>query len=395
LAALPRQLQALARRQPVLMIFEDLHWIDPTSRELLDLMVEEIASLPVLLVATYRPEFQPPWVGQSQVTVIALNSLGRNEGARLVRQLAGNIGALPPDIVDEIVERTDGVPLFVEELTKAVVEAGADRGYVSSLSAMPPSSLAVPATLHASLLGRLDRLGPAAKNVAQVGAAIGRDFSHELLAAAAPVAEPDLREALRRLVEAGLVFQRGLPPAAEYLFKHALVQETAYSTLLRSRRQQIHARIASTVEAQFPVIVQAQPELLAQHFTEAGLTEKAVAYLLKAGQQMLMRSANAEAITQLRKGLALATSLAETPWRQQHELELELALVGVGCREGPCGTRCGRDVRPSPHLGRADRSTRVSRSTDRGSVVLSSGSSRAQAGDVHGRAARGNRQRAQ
>ncbi|HVH83244.1 MAG TPA: hypothetical protein VM713_02905, partial [Steroidobacteraceae bacterium] len=154
-----RQLQALARRQPVLMIFEDLHWIDPTSRELLDLTVEEITQLPVLLVATYRPEFQPPWVGGSQVTVIALNRLGRNEGATLVHRLAGNLGALPPDVVDQIVERSDGVPLFVEELTKAVVEAGADRGY-ASLAAVPASSLAVPATLNASLLGRLDRLGP-------------------------------------------------------------------------------------------------------------------------------------------------------------------------------------------------------------------------------------------
>src|SRR5207302_6180056 len=167
--------------------------------------------LPVLLVATYRPEFQPPWVGQSPVTVIALNRLGRNEGAMLVRWLAGDLGALPPDVVDEIVERTDGVPLFVEELTKAVVEAGADRGY-ASISAVPPSSLAVPATLHASLLGRLDRLGPAAKNVAQVGAAVERDFSYDLLAAAVQLADPELQEALRRLVEAGLVFQRGAPP---------------------------------------------------------------------------------------------------------------------------------------------------------------------------------------
>src|SRR6201987_3983466 len=241
LAALLRHLQALARRQPVLMIFEDLHWIDPTSREVLDLTVEKITGLPVLLVVTYRPEFQPPWVGQSQVTVIALNRLGRNEGAMLVHRLAGNLGALPPDVVDEIVERTDGVPLFVEELTKAVVEAGADRGY-GSMSAVPPSSLTVPATLHASLLGRLDRLGPSAKAVAQVGAAIGRDFSHELLAAGVQIAEPDLQEALRRLVEAGLVFQRGAPPAAEYLFKHALVQDTAYSTLLRGPRQALHRR---------------------------------------------------------------------------------------------------------------------------------------------------------
>jgi class 3 adenylate cyclase len=258
LAALLRQLQTLARRQPILMIFEDLHWIDPTSRELLDLTVEKITGLPVPLVTTYRPEFQPPWVGGSQVTVIALNRLGRNEGAMLVHQLAGNLGALPPDVVDEIVERTDGVPLFVEELTKAVVEAGADRGSVS-ISAVPPSSLAVPATLHASLLGRLDRLGPAAKNVAQVGAAIGRDFFYELLAAAVPLSEPELQEVLRRLVEAGLVFQRGAPPAAEYLFKHALVQDTAYSTLLRGPRQALHRCIAEALEQRFPDLVEATP----------------------------------------------------------------------------------------------------------------------------------------
>jgi hypothetical protein len=274
LATLLRQLQALARRQPVLMIFEDLHWIDPTSREVLDLTVEKIAALPVLLVVTYRPEFQPPWVGGSQVTVIAVNRLGRNEGATLVARLSGNLGALPPDIVDEIVERTDGWPLFVEELTKAVVEAGADRGY-ASISAVPSSSLAVPATLHASLLGRLDRLGASAKKVAQVGAAIGRDFSYELLAAAAPLAEPELQEALRRLVEAGLVFQRGMPPAAEYLFKHALVQDTAYSTLLRGPRQTLHRRIAEALEQRFPDLVQTRPEILAHHYGEAAMADKA------------------------------------------------------------------------------------------------------------------------
>jgi predicted ATPase len=277
--ALLRQLQVLVQRQPVLMIFEDLHWIDPTSRELLDLTVEKITGLPVLLVATYRPEFQPPWVGQFQVTVIALNRFGRNEGARL----AGNLGALPPDIVDEIVERTDGVPLFVEELTKAVVEAGADRGY-ASISAVPSSLLAVPATLHASLLGRLDRLGPAAKNVAQVGAAIGRDFSYELLAAAAQLAEPELQEALRRLVEAGLVFQRGAPPTAEYLFKHALVQDTAYSTLLRGPRQALHRRIADALEQRFPDFVATRPEILAHHYGEASIADKAITYWHLAGK---------------------------------------------------------------------------------------------------------------
>jgi class 3 adenylate cyclase/predicted ATPase len=326
LAALLRQLQALARRQPVLMIFEDLHWIDPTSRELLDLTVEKITSLPVLLVATYRPEFQPPWVGGSQVTVIALNRLGRNEGATLVHQLAGNLGALPPDVVEEIVERTDGVPLFVEELTKAVVEAGADRGY-ASISAVPSSSLAVPATLHASLLGRLDRLGPAAKTVAQAGAAIGRDFSYELLATTAPLAEPELQEALRRLVEAGLVFQRGVPPAAEYLFKHALVQDTAYSTLLRGPRQALHRRIAEALEQRFPDLVETRPEIVAHHYGEAALPDKAISYWHRAGKLSVAKSAVHEATTQLRRGLSLLDGLPETRERKQLELDIHVTLT--------------------------------------------------------------------
>jgi predicted ATPase len=189
LAALLRQLEGLTARQPVLMIIEDLHWIDPTSRDLLDLTIERIEFLPVMLIGTYRPEFLPPWAGQPQVTVITLNRLNRGEGEALVQQLAGNFGSLPRDIVDEIVERTDGVPLFVEELTKAVVEAGVDRGE-AAVSVVPPYSLAVPATLHASLLGRLDRLGPAPKQVAQIGAAIGRDFSYELVSAAGHFLNP-------------------------------------------------------------------------------------------------------------------------------------------------------------------------------------------------------------
>jgi class 3 adenylate cyclase/predicted ATPase len=325
LTALLHQLQALARRQPVLMIFEDLHWIDPTSRELLDLTVEKITSLPVLLVATYRPEYQPPWVGGSQVTAIALNRLGRSEGATLVHRLAGNLGALLPDIVDEIVERTDGVPLFVEELTKAMVEAGADRGH-ASISAVPPSAFPVPATLHASLLGRLDRLGPSAKNVAQAGAAIGRDFSYELLAAAAPLAEPEFQEALRRLVEAGLFFQRGLPPTAEYLFKHALVQDTAYSTLLRGPRQALHRRIAKALEQRFPDCIETRPEILAHHCGEAALPDKAITYWHLAGKLSVAKSAVREAIAQLRRGLSLLDGLPKTRERKQLELDIHVTL---------------------------------------------------------------------
>ncbi|HEV2100486.1 MAG TPA: AAA family ATPase [Stellaceae bacterium] len=323
-SALLRQLQALARRQPVLMIFEDLHWLDPTSREVLDLTVEKTTGLPVLLIATYRPEFQPPWIGQSQVTVMALNRLGRNEGATLVHRLAGNLGALPPDVVDEIVERTDGVPLFVEELTKAVVEAGADRG--DTVSAVPAVSLAVPATLHASLLGRLDRLGPAAKTVAQVGAAIGRDFSHELLAAVVQLGEPELQEALRRLVEAGLVFQRGMPPTAEYLFKHALVQDTAYSTLLRGPRQALHRRIAEALEQRFPDLVQTRPEIPAHYYGEAAMADKAIAYWHLAGKLSVTKSAMREAVAQLRQGLALVEALTGGHERAERELDLQVVL---------------------------------------------------------------------
>jgi len=243
-----------------------------------------------------------------------------------VHRLAGNLGALPPDIVDEIVERTDGVPLFVEEMTKAVVEAGADRGH-GSIAAVPPSSLAVPATLHASLLGRLDRLGPLAKTVAQVGAAIGRDFSHELLAAAAQLAEPELQEALRRLVEAGLVFQRGLPPAAEYLFKHALVQDTAYSTLLRGPRQALHRRIAEALEQRFPDLVETRPEIVAHHYGEAALPDKAVTYWHLAGKSSVAKSAVHEAIAQLRRGLSLLEGLPETRERKQLELDIHVTLT--------------------------------------------------------------------
>jgi predicted ATPase len=262
------------------------------------------------------------------VTVIALNRLGRNEGATLVHRLAGDLGALPPDVVDEIVERTDGVPLFVEELTKAVVEAGADRGNVP-ISAVPSSALAVPATLHASLLGRLDRLGPAAKNVAQVGAAIGRDFSHELLAAAVQLGEPELEEALRRLVEAGLVFQRGVPPAAEYLFKHALVQDTAYSTLLRGPRQALHRRIAEALEQRFPDLVETRPEIVAHHYGEAALPDKAIGYWHLAGKLSVAKSAVREAIAQLRRGLSLLDGLPETRERNQLELDIHITLVSA------------------------------------------------------------------
>jgi class 3 adenylate cyclase/predicted ATPase len=328
LTALLRQLEGLARQQPVLMIFEDLHWIDPTSHELLDLVLARLDHLPVLLIATFRPEFQPPWTGQPYVTVMALNRLGRGDGAAMVEQLAGNATLLPPNIIAEIVERTDGVPLFVEEMTKAVLEAGAERGREIAAS-MPSARLGVPATLQASLMARLDRLGPAAKGVAQIGAAIGREFSYQLAASVGELPEERFQDALQRLVDAGLVFQRGAPPTTEYLFKHALVQDAAYGTLLRRTRQQLHARIADALAAHFPELMETQPELFAQHYEEAGLVEKSVDYWGKAGRRSAARSAMAEAGAQFQKGLDQLGLLPDTPERKRQELELQCALGAV------------------------------------------------------------------
>ena len=246
----------------------------------------------------------------------------------MVQRLAGNAALLPPDVIAEIVERTDGVPLFVEEMTKAVLEAGAERGREIAAS-VPSTGLGVPATLQASLMARLDRLGPAAKEIAQIGAAIGREFSYELAAAVGELAEERLQEALQRLVDAGLVFQRGAPPAAEYLFKHALVQDAAYGTLLRRTRQQLHARIAEALEAHSPELMDSQPELFAQHYAEAGLVEKSVAYWGKAGRRSAARSAMAEAAAQLQKGLDQLALMPDTPERQRQELEFWIALGAV------------------------------------------------------------------
>ena len=321
--ALLRQVEGLSHRRPVLMVFDDLHWIDPSSRELLDRMIERIADWPVLLLAIFRPEFQPPWTGQPNVTMLTLARLDRRDTAAMVAKVAGD-AALPPEIIEEITERTDGVPLFVEELTKAVLEAGAQG--IAALSSMPHPALSVPATLHASLMARLDRLGPAAKDVAQTGAAIGREFGFGLLAFISDLPDPQLREALDRLTNAGLLFVRGTTPQSSYVFKHALVQDAAYGTLLRSRRQRLHSRIVATLEERFPEIVLAQPALLAYHCAAAGLAEQAVDYWLKAGQQALARSAMLEAVTQLRKGLDMLAGLPDGLRRQQQELDLQSAL---------------------------------------------------------------------
>jgi len=332
--ALLHQLEALARSRPVLMVFEDAHWIDPTTRELLDLTIDRVLRLPVLLVVTFRAEFQHAWSGQPQVTMLALNRLGAHDGAALVERLGGNSG-LSRELVDEIVERADGVPLFVEELTKAVLETGDRNDRVAAvLAATSLPNLAIPATLHASLIARLDRLGSLAKEVGQVGAVIGREFGYDLIEAVAQRPAAELRSGLDRLAEAGLLFCRGVAPQSSYLFKHALVQDAAYGTLLRTRRQELHARVAAVLEQRFADLVERQPELLAHHLTAAGEASRAVAQWLKAGQFAAGRSAHIEAIAHFDRGLGALAGLAEDRARDGREIELQLArglsLVTVG-----------------------------------------------------------------
>jgi class 3 adenylate cyclase/predicted ATPase len=325
LEALTSQLAELARQQPVLMIFEDAHWTDPTSLEVFGRTVDRIKTLPVLLIVTSRPEFNAPWVGQSHVTSLTLNRLGEREAAAIIARLAGN-KALPADLLAEIVERTDGIPLFVEEMTKAVLEAGSEGEARRTVAAVPSPALAVPASLHASLMARLDRLGPA-KEVAQIGAAIDREFSHALLAAVARKPEAELSAALERLIVAGLLFRQGVPPHATYLFKHALVQDAAYGTLLREPRRALHARIAETLESQFAEIAESQPELLARHCTEAGQIEKAAVLWGKAGQRSLERSALVEAAAQFTRALAQIATLPGTPALRREQIKLQVALI--------------------------------------------------------------------
>jgi class 3 adenylate cyclase/tetratricopeptide (TPR) repeat protein len=364
LEALTTQVAKLASQRPVLMIFEDVHWTDPTSLEAFGRTVDQIKTLPALLIVTFRPEFNAPWAGRSHVTSVALNRLGGRETAAIIARLVGN-KELPSDVMAEIVERTDGIPLFIEEMTKAVLEADSEGAARRTVAAVPPPVLAVPASLHASLMARLDRLGPA-KEVAQIGAAIGREFSHALLAAVMPKPEAELGAALDRLMAAGLLFRQGVPPHASYLFKHALVQDAAYGTLLREPRRALHARIAEALESQFTDIAESQPELLARHCTEAGRIEKAAGLWGKAGQRSLARAALLEGAEQLRRALDQIATLPATPDVRREEIKLQvafanaLALTGdlVGGKEHydravaiyglaqhpPLTTRSGRDV---------------------------------------------------
>jgi predicted ATPase/class 3 adenylate cyclase len=333
LRALVAQVEGLAARTPVVMLFEDAQWSDPTSLELYDLIIDRAPSFSLLLIVTFRPEFTAPWAGRPHVTSLGLNRLAPRQRAAMIVGVTGG-KALPEEIAAQIIDRTDGVPLFVEELTKAVVESGmlTDLGdhYIAdavSGSGAGMAPLAIPASLQASLLARLDRLAPV-REVAQIGATLGRQFSHELIGAVAQMPPLQLDAALAQLVGAELIYRRGTPDA-EYTFKHALVQDAAYGTLLRSRRQQLHARIAATLEDRFPEIVTAQPALLAHHCEVAELSEKAVDYCLTAGRRAWARAATAEAVALFRRGLALVPDLPDTDRRRETEFDLQIGLGQV------------------------------------------------------------------
>jgi class 3 adenylate cyclase/predicted ATPase len=325
LHALLTILLRIAAQQPVLFVMEDLHWVDPSTLELLSLLVDQGPTARILTLFTCRPDFSPPWTGRAHLTQLTVNRLPRRQAMEVIRQVAhGKV--LPPEVVEQIVAKTDGVPLFVEELTKMVLESGLlqeqDERYALT---GPLHPLAIPATLHDSLMARLDRLA-AVKALAQLGATLGREFSYALLRAVAPWEEGIVHQRLHQLVAAEFLYQRGVPPQATYTFKHALIQDVAYQSLLRSTRQQYHQRIAQVLEAQFPETVEPQPELVAQHYTAAGCAEQAVVYWLRAGQQASDRSAHVEAISHVTTGIELLKTLPETPERIQQSLTLHVAL---------------------------------------------------------------------
>jgi len=314
LQILVEQMAGLSRYRPVLMIFEDAHWTDPTSLDLLELIVERVQTLPTMVVITFRPEFSSPWTMHSHVTALTLNRFTRALAAAMIEKVsAGN--TLSDEMLDQIIEKTDGVPLFVEELTKTILESGAVTDAV------------IPTTLHDSLMARLDRLG-AVKEVAQSASVIGREFGFDLLATVSPLSFAALHDALSQLVDAELVFRRTRMQGEMYIFKHALVQDAAYESLLKSTRRDIHKRIAEALQSRFPEVVEAQPELLGRHYTEAGIADKALASWHRAAEQAVERSANLEAITYFKKALSLIDALPDTQDRQQLELTLQTAIAG-------------------------------------------------------------------
>jgi predicted ATPase len=314
-----------AEKAPVYCAWEDLHWADPSTVEFLTLFLDQVPTTRLLVLLTFRPDFAPPWGPRSYLSQLTLSRLGRPQVEAMVEKVTSG-KALPSEVLQQIVNKTDGVPLFVEELTKMVLESGlltAADGHYELTGPLPP--LAIPSTLQDSLMARLDRLATT-REIAQLGATLGREFSYELIHAISPLDEGTLQHGLRQLVEAELIYQRGLPPQAMYLFKHALVQDTAYQSLLKRRRQQLHQQIGQVLERQFPETVETQPELLAHHYTEAGLIGQAIPYWQRAGERAYGRSANTEAIRHLSKGLELLKTLQDTPERTQQELTLQLTL---------------------------------------------------------------------
>jgi AAA ATPase domain len=340
LRALVEVAEAAARMGPTVMLFEDVHWADPTTLETLDLLIDRLRNIPLLVVITHRPEFQSRWSQHPHVTALVLDKLARLESGAIVSSLAGG-KSLPQDLFEQILGKTDGVPLFVEELTKSILEsakledAGDRWEYAGNAGA-----LAIPLTLRDSLMARLDRFAPV-KEIAQIGAAIGREFGYELIAAVAPHPKPELDNALAQLVESGLAFRQGEPPDAVYTFKHALVQDAAYDSLLRRRRQELHGKIARVIEERFPDIAETEAELLAHHYTEAKELQKAIPLWQKAGSLAIKRLALVEAIAHLNKGLELVAALPPSAERDGKELNLRcplgtawLELKGWAAQEG-------------------------------------------------------------
>jgi len=325
LQALLTTLLRIAAQQPVLFVMEDLHWVDPSTLEFLSLLVDQGPTARILVLFTFRPDFSPPWTERAHLTQLTLSRLLQRQAAEMAARVAHS-KTLPAEVLEQVVTKTDGVPLFIEELTKMVLESGLlqeqEERYALT-GPLPP--LAIPATLHDSLMARLDRLATV-KALAQLGATLGREFSYALLQAVAPWDEGTVGRGLQQLVEAEFLYQQGLPPEAIYRFKHALIQETAYQSLLRSTRQQYHQRIAQVLEAHFPDICETQPELLAQHYTEAGMLVQALPCWQRAGQRAIQRSAHVEAISHLTKGLEVLAALPDTAERTQHELGLQTAL---------------------------------------------------------------------
>jgi class 3 adenylate cyclase/predicted ATPase len=325
LEGLVSQVEGLCRQQTVLLIFEDAHWADPTSLEWLELVIERAQDIPIVVVITFRPEFQPPWSGYTHITSFNLNRFSSSLATTMVEKITGGI-QLPAEVLEQILTKTDGVPLFVEELTKTILESGLLTEHLDQyVLSGPLGEVAVPTTLHDSLMARLDRLGPV-KEVAQIAAAIGREFTYDLLAAVSSLGKTELHHALDQLIEAGLLFRRGSSQKGDYIFKHALVQDAAYQSLLKSARSQLHVRIAETFEQHYPDIAAVQPEIVAHHYSEAGLAELAIVNWLKAGSQAASRYAHPEAIAYLQLGLVLVTKINEPEKSSAMELELQAAL---------------------------------------------------------------------